>query len=189
MISTSDFKRGIWIEHEGEPWLIVDVNRQAPSSRGAALIVKTRLKNPKTGLVQDVSFRGGDKVGAPNMDQRPCQYLYRDGDGYHFMDQESYEQFFLSAEDLGELVGFLTDNLEVTALRHEEKVIGIEPPAHVDLLVTDTAPPLKTAGSGSSTKPATLETGLVIQVPPYLEVGERVRVDTRDGRFIQRSKD
>ncbi len=188
MISTSDFKRGLWIDLEGEPWQILDVTRQTPSARGAAMIVKVKLKNPKTGFVQEQSFRGGDKVGVPHVDQRPVQYLYRDGEGFHFMDQESYEQFFLSEEDLGDLAGYLTENLELSALRHEEKVIGVELPAHVDLLVTETAPPIKTAGSGSTTKPATLETGLVIQVPPYLESGERVRVDTRDGRFVQRLK-
>ena len=85
MISTSDFKRGLWIEHEGEPWQIVDVKRQTPSARGAAMIVKTKIKNPVSGFVQDISFRGGDKVPAPNVDQRPCQYLYKDAEGFHFI--------------------------------------------------------------------------------------------------------
>jgi len=188
VINTTELKRGQWIDWQGEPWLVVDVNRQTPSARGAAMIVKARLKHPKTGLVQEHSFRGGDKVSEPNVEQRAVQYLYRDGDGFHFMDLESYDQFSRTEEDLGDQVGFLIDNLEMTALLHDGELLGVELPAHVDLVVSECAPPIKTAGSGSTTKPATLETGRVVQVPPYLEPGERIRVDTRDGRFVQRAK-
>lgn len=188
MLTTSDFKRGLWIELDGDPWQILDVTRQTPSARGAALIVKVKIRNPQTGFVQDKSFRGGDKVNEPNIEERGVQYLYREGDAFHFMDSESFEQFFLNEDELGDAPNYMTDNLELTALRLDEKVIGVELPNHVDLLVTECPPPIKTSGSGSTTKPATVETGLVVQVPPYLEQGERIRVDTRDGRFVQRAK-
>jgi len=188
MITTSDFKRGLWIEHEGEPWLILDVNRQSPSARGAALIVKAKLKNPRTGFTQEVSFRGGDKVNEPPVEKRPVQYLYRDADAFHFMDQETFDQFSLSNEELGDAPSYLVDNAELTALMLDEKVIGVELPSHVDLKVVETPPPVKTSGSGAGTKPATLETGLVIQVPLYLEHGELVRVDTREARFVSRAR-
>ena len=188
MISTSDFAKGLWIELDGDPWQILDVTRQAPTARGASLIVKVKIRNAKTGSVQDKSFRGGDKVGVPNVEERGVQYLYSDSDGYHFMDQESYEQFFLSADELEGAKDYLIENLEVGALMLDGRPIGIQLPSHVDLVVTECPPPIKGTGSGQ-TKTAKLETGAEIQVPPYLEQGEKVRVDTRDGRFIQRVKE
>lgn len=189
MISTSDFEKGMWIEHEGDPWLILDVNRQSPTSRGASLIVKVKLRNARTGYVQEVSFRGGDKVAAPNVEERGVQFLYRDGQGLHFMDQESYEQFFLQPDELGDSLSYLTDNLELTSLMLDGKPIGVQLPQNVELTITECPPAVKMAGSGSQTKPATLETGLVVQVPMYIEVGERIRIDTREGRFLQRVKE
>lgn len=187
MISTSDFKRGLWIELEGDPWLILDVAKHSPTARGASLIVKVKIRNAKTGSVQDKSFRGGDKVGVPNVEERAVQYLYKDGEGYHFMDQESYEQFSLNKDELGDVVDYMTDDLELTAMLLDEQVIGVTPPSHVELKVTECPPPSKGTSSGQ-TKKATLETGLVIQVPPYLEQGELVKIDTRDGRFVSRAK-
>lgn len=188
MISTSDFEKGLWIELDGDPWQILDVNRQTPTARGASLIVKVKIRNAKTGAVQDKSFRGGDKVGVPNVEERGVQYLYSDGEGYHFMDQESYEQFFLSPDELAGTKDYLVENLEVGALMLDGRPIGVKLPNTVDLVVTECPPPIKGTGSGQ-TKTAKLETGLEIQVPLYLEQGEKVRVDTRDGRFLQRAKD
>jgi elongation factor P len=185
MITTSDFKRGQWIEIDGEPWRILDVNRQYPTARGASLIVKVKMRNPKTGNVQDKSFRGGDKVNEPNVEERGVQYLYKDAEGYHFMDQESYDQFSLGKDELGDALDYLVDDLELSAMLLDEQVIGVQLPAQVDLKVTECPPAAK---GGSGTKKATLETGLVIQVPNYLEQGEVVRVDTSDGRFLQRAK-
>jgi elongation factor P len=185
MISTSDFKRGLWIELDGDPWQILEVTKHSPTARGASLIVKVKLRNGKTGSFQDKSFRGGDKVGVPNVEERCVQYLYKDGQGYHFMDQESYEQFSLNADELGGVLDYLIDDLELTAMLLDEAVIGVTLPAQVELKVTECPPPTK---GGSGQKKATLETGLVIQVPAYLEQGEVVRVDTREGRFLQRAK-
>jgi len=188
MITTSDFKRGLWIELEGEPWLILDVTRQTPTARGASLIVKVKMRSPKTGAVQDKSFRGGDKVNEPNVEERAVQFLYSDNEGFHFMDNESYEQTCLQADELGDAKDYLIDNLELTCLVLDEKVLGVRLPSTIDLKVTECPPPSKGQGSGQ-TKSATLETGLVIQVPLYLEQGELVRVDTREARFVQRAKE
>ena len=189
MISTSDFEKGLWISLDDEPWLITSVTRNSPTARGASMIVKVKLKNPRTGFVQDKSFRGGDKVEAPAVDERPISFLYAEGDKRHFMDSVSYEQFFLTTADLEDHLPYLRDGLELTALKLGEEVLGVRLPNHVDLLVSETPPPVKTSGSGSSTKPATCDTGLVVQVPAYLEPGETIRVDTRDGRFVQRVKE
>jgi elongation factor P len=188
MISTSDFQKGLWIELDGDPWQILDVSRNSPTARGASMIVKVKIRNAKNGSVQDKSFRGGDKVGVPNVEEPQVQYLYADGEGYHFMDQESYEQFFLSADELGAARDYLIENLEVEAMMLDGSPMGIKLPSHVDLVVSECPPPIKGTGSGQ-TKIAKLETGAEVQVPLYLEQGERVRVDTRDGRFIQRVKE
>jgi len=189
VISANDLKRGDWIELDGDPWLVLDVSRQTPSARGASLLVKAKVRNAKTGGVQDQSFKGADKLGSPNVEQRPVQYLYADATAHHFMDQETYDQFGLTRDELGEALSYLVADMELKALMLDGRVLGVELPAHVDLLVTECPPPVKGGASGNMTKTATLETGLEVQVPPYLEQGQRVRVDTRDGRFVQRIKD
>ena len=130
MISATDFKRGMWIEHDESPWLVLDVHKQMPSARGASMLVKVRLRNPQTGNVQDITFKGSDKVNEPQVEQRPVQYLYSDTSGLHFMDQESYEQFSLTREELGELTGFMIESMEAKALILDGRVLGIELPAH-----------------------------------------------------------
>ncbi|RMG06499.1 MAG: elongation factor P [Planctomycetota bacterium] len=188
MISTSDMEKGLWIELDGDPWQILSVTRQTPTARGAALIVKAKVRNARTGAVQEKSFRGGDKVAAPNVEEKEVEYLYADGEGRHFMDQTTYEQYCLSEEDLGDARHYLTDNLSLQLVMLDGEVLGVKLPAAVDLEITECAPPSKATGSGQ-TKAATLETGLVVQVPLYLERGERVRVDTREGRYLQRVKE
>jgi elongation factor P len=139
--------------------------------------------------VLDKTFRGGDRVEQPDLELRPVQFLYRDDSGFHFMDTQSYDQFALSADDLGEAAGYLTDGLDgIRSVVFNGKVISVDLPQTVVLRVVDTAPPLKGATAQAQTKPATLETGLVIQVPSYLDSDETVVVDTRDARFISRSK-
>jgi elongation factor P len=190
VIAANDLKRGGWVELEGDPWVVMDVTRQTPSARGASLLVKAKLRNLRSGSVQDYTFKGGDKLEEPPLEERVVQFLYSDGSNYHFMDQESYEQFELSKEALGPATGFLIDNLEgVKALWLGEEVIGVDLPSFVELRVTECPPPVKGGTSGNLTKIATLETGVEIQVPPYLEQGELVRVDTRDGTFVQRVKE
>lgn len=189
MISTSDFKRNLRIQIDGEPYVILDVHVQSPSARGASSLSKIKVRNLKTGQVFDKTFRGGDKVEEPNVELRPIQFLYRDDEGFHFMDTQSYDQFALTAEDLGDLGGYLKDGMAgIRSVLFNGDVISVELPNTVVLQVVDTAPAVKGATAQAQTKPATLETGLVIQVPSYLETGELVQVDTREARFIARAK-
>jgi len=189
MISTGDFKRGLRILIDGDPYVILEVHVQSPSARGASSLSKLRVRNLRTAQVLDKTFRGGDRVEQPDLELRPVQFLYRDDSGFHFMDTQSYDQFALSADDLGEAAGYLTDGLDsIRSVVFNGKVISVDLPQTVVLRVVDTAPPLKGATAQAQTKPATLETGLVIQVPSYLDSDETVVVDTRDARFISRSK-
>ena len=189
MLSTGDFKRGLRLLLDGDPYVIVDVHVQTPSARGASSLTKVKVRNLRTGQVFDRTFRGGDKVDEPNLAFRPVQFLYRDADGFHFMDTQSYEQFALSADDVGAGAGYLTEGLEgIRSVVFNDRVIALDLPNTVTLRVAETGPALKGATAAAQTKPATLETGLVIQVPSYLEAGELVVVDTRDGRFTARAR-
>jgi len=189
MIATGDFKRGLRILIEGDPFVILDVFVQTPSARGASSLTKVKVRNLRTGQVLDKTFRGGDRVDEPNLELRPVQFLYRDDEGFHFMDAQSYDQFSLSADETGDLAGYLREGLEgIRSVVFNERVISIDMPNQVSLRVVETAPPMKGATAAAQTKPATLETGLVIQVPAYLESGEVVLVDTREGRFVSRAK-
>jgi elongation factor P len=189
MISTSDFKRGLRVQIDGEPFVILDVHVQSPSARGASSLSKIKVRNLKTGQVFDKTFRGGDKVEEPNVELRPVQFLYKDDDGFHFMDGQSYDQFTLTDDDLAGSGGYLKEGLGgIRSVLFNGDVISVELPNTVVLQVVDTAPAVKGATAQAQTKPATLETGLVIQVPSYLESGELVQVDTREARFISRAK-
>lgn len=189
MISTSDLKRGLRILLDGDPYSVIDVHVQSPSARGASSLSKVKVRNLRTGNVFDKTFRGGDKIEEPNLELRSVQFLYSDGNDYHFMDVESYDQFALSADDLGDAKGYLKEGLEgVRSVVFNEEVISVDLPMTVVLEVTETAPAIKGATAQAQTKAATLETGLEVQVPSYLESGELVQIDTRDGRFIGRAK-
>ena len=190
MLSTGDFKRGLRILLDGDPYVILDVHVQSPSARGASSLSKIKVRNLRTGQVFDKTFRGGDKVEQPDLELRPVQFLYRDDQGFWFMDTQSYEQVTLTAEELGDAAGFLKEGLDgIRSVVFNGRVISIDLPNTVVLRVVDTAPALKGATAHAQTKPATLETGLVIQVPAYLESDEPVYVDTRDGRFVSRAKE
>ncbi|MBK7974475.1 MAG: elongation factor P [Deltaproteobacteria bacterium] len=189
MITTSDFKRGVRIQIDGEPFVITDVHVQPPSARGASSLTKVKVRNLRTGLTADKTFRGGDKVEEPNVELRPVQFLYQDRDGYHFMDTQSYDQFALAAEDLGDATGYLIEGLaDIRSVLFNDAVISIELPNTVELEIVDTAPVVKGASAQAQTKPAKLQTGLVVQVPSYLESGEVVKVDTREARYVSRGK-
>ncbi len=189
MISTGDLKRGLRILIDGDPYTVLDVHVQSPSARGASSLSKIKVRNLRSGNVFDKTFRGGDKIEEPNLELRSVQFLYRDGNEFHFMDVESYDQFALTNDDLGDSAGFLKEGLEgVRSIVFNEQVISVDLPMTVVLQVTDTAPAIKGATAQAQTKPATLETGLEIQVPAYLENEEMVQVDTRDARFIGRAK-
>lgn len=189
MINSSDMKRGMLLDLEGAPWQIIDCSFQTPSARGASTLTKIRIKNLKTGQVLNKSYRGGEMVPTADCEKRAVQFLYKENEEYVFMDQENYDQFSLSKEVLQELAGYLIEGLEARSMLYNGQVINIELPTTVDLEITETAPALKNATAQAQLKPAILETGIEIQVPPYLTTGEKIRVDTRDGRFIGRAND
>ena len=165
-----------------------DVTTQSPSARGGSTITKIKIKNLITGQVLAKSYRGGDPIETADCERRPVQFLYKDGDDFVFMDEESYDQFTLTPEVLGEFVGYLLDGIQVRSLLYNGGVINIELPNTVDLEITETAPSIKGATAQAQLKPATLETGITIQVPPYLATDEKIRVDTRTGKFVERVK-
>lgn len=189
MPNASELRRGGRVEIEGEPYAVLDVHFQSPSARGAATLVKTKVRNLRTGNVFDRTFKAQDRVIEPQVELRAVQYLYADDGGYHFMDAQTYEQFALTADDLGDAAGYLTEGLSaIRSVLFNDRVISIELPQTIVLRVEQTDPALKGATAQAQTKSATLETGLVIQVPAYLESGELVQVDTREARFIARAK-
>lgn len=186
MISTQDFRKGLKIEIDGEPYIIVEAQHVKPG-KGVAF-VKTRIKSLLTGRVLDENFRSGDKVDSPNLETREMQYLYKEDTHYVFMDMNTYEQLRLTEDAVSEVLNYLKDNLEVEVLFHNNKPISVEPPTFVELVVTDTEPGFKGDTAQGATKPATLETGYVVHVPLYLEKDEKVRVDTRTGEYVERVK-
>lgn len=189
VITTADFKRGLRILLEDEPYVILDVHAQSPSARGGATITKLKVRNLRTGAVFDRSFRGNERLEEPDLEMRPVQFLYRDDEGFHFMDTNSYDQICLAAEEIGDGVGFLKDGLEdIRSVVFNGRVISIDLPNTVVLRVVETAPSIKGGTAQAQTKPALLETGISIQVPAYMEADEEIVVDTRDARFISRSK-
>ena len=186
MYSTTDFRKGLKIEIEGEPYIIVDFQHVKPGKGGA--FVRTRLKSLVTGNVIDQTFRSGDRVDKPDLEEREMQFLYETGGEYHFMDTHTFEQLFLTTDHLGESKDFLKENLVIKALFHNKRPIGIEVPMFVELKVIQSDPGIRGDTATGATKPATLESGAVIQVPLFVEEGETIRVDTRTHEYITRVK-
>lgn len=184
MYSTPDFRKGLKIELNGEPYVIVDFLHVKPGKGGA--FVRTTLKSMITGNVLDRTFRSGEKVGKPNLEEKEMQYLYESEGQFHFMDTETYEQSFLTSEQLGEARQYLQENVTVTVLFHDNKPIGVEVPIFVELTVTATEPGVRGDTAGGATKPATLETGMTVQVPLFVNEGDVLKIDTRTGKYIER---
>ena len=183
-ISTADFKNGMCIEHNGKLWTIVEFQHVKPGKGGA--FVRTKLRDVKTGRIVDNTFNAGTKFDSVRMESRKMQYLYNDGADFNFMDNTTYEQEALSADIVGDVAKWLKENDEVTLQYAGDELIGIEPMMFVELEVAETEPGFKGDTVQGSTKPATLETGAVVNVPMYVEVGDVLQVDTRDGRFVKR---
>ncbi|MGQ9688761.1 MAG: elongation factor P [Desulfobaccales bacterium] len=186
MYSTADFKKGLKIEIDGAPYVIVDFLHVKPGKGGA--FVRTKIKNLVTGKVLDQTFRSGERVKRPDLVEREMQFLYREGDTFHLMDNETFEQIILTAEQLGDAVDFLTENLTVKVLVFNRQPVAVELPTFVELTVAQTEPGVKGDTASGGSKPATLETGAVIQVPLFINEGDRVKVDTRTGAYIERAK-
>ncbi|MGB9698643.1 MAG: elongation factor P [Thermodesulfobacteriota bacterium] len=186
MYSTTDFRKGLKIEINGEPFVIVDFQHVKPGKGGA--FVRTRLKSLITGNVIDQTFRAGERVEKPDLEEREMQFLYETNGEYHFMDVHTYEQLFLTAEQLGDSRDFLKENLVIKALFHNKRPIGIEVPMFVELKVIKAEPWVRGDTATGATKPVTLESGAVIQVPLFVEEGDIVRIDTRTREYIERVK-
>lgn len=183
-ISTADFKNGMCIEYNGKLWTIIEFQHVKPGKGGA--FVRTKLRDVKTGRVVDNTFNAGTKFDSVRMETRKMQYLYNDGSDFNFMDNNTYEQEALPADVVGDTAKWLKENDEVTLQYAGDELIGIEPAMFVELEVTETEPGFKGDTVQGSTKPATVETGAVVQVPMYVEIGDVLQIDTRDGRFVKR---
>ena len=184
MIAATQMKVGMVIMHNGKPHRVTNVLHVTPGNwRG---MVQTRLVNIETGSNTEHRFRSEDKVDRAALEQHNLQFSYRAGDDYHFMNTESYEMISLHHDVLGDNVGYLTEGMVIEAQYFDGRVVGIEPPMFVELAVAETTPNIKGAAVQNTSKPATLETGLEIKVPPYIEVGDRVKIDTRTGEFVER---
>jgi elongation factor P len=186
MYATADFKKGLKVELDGVPYVIVDFQHVKPGKGGA--FVRTKLKNLITGRVLDQTFRSGERVKRPDLMEREMQYLYREGDRFCMMDNETYEQIWLTAAQVGEARLFLAENLNLKVLFFNQQPVAVEPPLFVELAVTQTEPGVRGDTATGGTKPATLESGATIQVPLFINAGDRVRVDTRTGSYIERVK-
>ncbi|MEY4993922.1 MAG: hypothetical protein RIS82_1044 [Actinomycetota bacterium] len=184
MATSNDLKNGMVLNIEGQLWAVVEFQHVKPG-KGAAF-VRSKLKNVMTGKVVDKTFNAGVKVETANVDKRNMTYLYNDGDGFIFMDAETYDQITLNDATVGDAVNYLLENQEAVVAMHEGNPIYVELPASVVLTVTYTEPGLQGDRSSGGTKPATVETGLQIQVPLFLENNTKVRVDTRTGDYLGR---
>jgi elongation factor P len=187
-MTTSDLKRGLRITLEGNPFAVMNIHTQTPSARGASTLVKTRLRNLRTGQLVDKTFKSGDRITPADFEVRPSQYLYHDGDDtFCFMDQVNYEQFELTKDEISHELNFILPNDEIKALIFEGICIGVEIPQTVALQVTQCDPGIKGDTVNSVTKPATLETGLEVAVPLFVNEGDRVIIDTRDSHYVKRA--
>jgi elongation factor P len=186
MIQATRIRRGMIIVHEGDPCLVLDFRHVTPGNWRA--MVQTKLRNLRTGISFEHRFRSTDTVEKAVLEEQEFEYLYTDGTSYYFMNTETFEQIALDEEVLGDAVKFLIPNLRLKVAFYQGRPIGIELPPTVDLRVVETEPGLKGATVTAVNKPATLETGLVIQVPPFVEPGDIVRVDTTEGTYIERVK-
>jgi elongation factor P len=186
-MTTADLKRGQVIQIDNAPCMVMDVTSQSPSARGGSTLVKTKYRNLLTSQVLVKNFKGGDRVDEADFERRKGQFLYGSADGGVFMDLENYEQYELGEDIFEPVKGYLLEGLEVLLGVFQENVIFVELPMVVELTVTETAPAIKNATATAQTKEATLETGFVLQVPGYLESGQLIKVDTREGRFVSRA--
>ncbi|NQD66065.1 elongation factor P [Bacillus haikouensis] len=184
MISVNDFRTGLTIEVDNGIWRVMDFQHVKPG-KGAAF-VRSKLRNLRTGAVQEKTFRAGEKVAKAQIDNRRMQYLYANGDMHVFMDNESYEQIELPAASIEYELKFLKENMEVQIMMYEGETLGVELPNTVELTVTETEPGIKGDTASGGSKPATVETGLVVNVPFFVNEGDTLVVNTTDGTYVSR---
>ena len=186
MIQSTQLRPGMIIIHEGDLYRVTAIHHLTPGNKRG--FMQTKLKNLRNGVGTEYKFRSEDRVEQAILESRQMQYLYAEGDLHTFMDTQNYEQMTLAAEDIGDLLSYLLPNSIVGIEFHEGKPVGINPPSTVDLEVVDTEPSMKGATASASYKPAKLETGVTILVPPFIQVGDKVRVDPSDGSYQERVK-
>ncbi|MBO8170344.1 MAG: elongation factor P [Bacillaceae bacterium] len=185
MISVNDFRTGLTIEVDGDIWQVIDFQHVKPG-KGAAF-VRSKLRNLRSGSIQEKTFRAGEKVQKARIDTKEMQYLYASGDQHTFMDTSSYEQVTLSADQIERELKFLKENMMVNMMEYDGEIIGVQLPNTVELEVTDTEPGIKGDTASGGTKPATMETGLVVQVPFFVNVGDKLIIDTRSEEYVSRA--
>lgn len=187
MINASDLKRGLVIKLDDAPCVVLDISQQSPTARGGNTLIKTRCRNLLSNQVLQKTFKSGDRIDEADFNRRKGQFLYAAGELGVFMDQESYEQYEVGGASYDEISGYLLEGGEVSLGIFNELVVSLEVPQVVELVVTETAPAIKNATATAQTKEAILETGIRVQVPGYLESGEKIKIDTRECRFISRA--
>lgn len=185
MVSTNDLRTGLTIEIDGEVYSVVDFQHVKPG-KGSAF-VRTKLKNFRTGAVLERTFRAGEKVARAHLDRKEMQYLYREGDSFVFMDNQTFDQISITMEQLGDSVNYLKENENIFLVTYNGELMGIDLPNSVELKVVSAAPGVRGDTASGATKGAVLETGLEIQVPLFVEEGDVVRVDTRTGEYLERA--
>jgi elongation factor P len=185
-INASDFKKGLKLIVDGEPYDIIECNFVKPG-KGQALY-KLKLRNLLKGTIIAPTYRSGDSLEAADVRKSNGQYLYRDGEGYVFMEDETFEQYTISTEKMGDSANFLLDGAKCELLFYNDQLIGVDPPAHVVVEVTYTEPAARGNTTANVTKPATVETGAEVQVPGFIDQGEKIKVDARTGGYIERAK-
>lgn len=187
MINANDLRKGIVFQLDSSPCIVIDVSFQSPTARGGNTLVKTKYRNLISGQVLNNAFKSGDKLDEADFSRRKGQFLYASGDQGVFMDQENYEQYEISGDIYDDIKGFLLENGEVNLGIFNDQVVTLEVPQVVELVVTETAPAIRNATATAQTKEAILETGITVQVPGYLESGEKIKIDTRECRFVSRA--
>ena len=186
MIQATQLKRGMVIKHEGDLYRVVEAQHKTPGNlRG---MVQAKIRNLKTSSISDHRFRSVDMVERAILDETEMEFLYQDGDMYHFMNNETYEQIGLSAEVLGDAVSYLIPNIKLKVALWEERPVGIDLPLTVEMTVVETEPAIKGASVSNVGKPAKMETGLIIQVPAFVAEGDVIRIDTASGSYLERAK-
>ena len=185
MVSAGDFKNGVTFDMgDGVVWQVVEFQHVKPG-KGAAF-VRTKMRNIKSGGVVDKTFRPTDKYPQAHIERSDMQYLYSDGDMFHFMNVETYDQIALSAEQIGDALKFVKENDMVKMLSHQGQVFSVEPPLFVELVITETEPGFKGDTATGATKPAVVETGATVYVPLFVELGDKISIDTRTGEYMKR---
>ncbi|MFS0575156.1 elongation factor P [Sporosarcina sp. 179-K 3D1 HS] len=185
MISVNEFKTGLTIEFDGDIWRVMDFQHVKPG-KGAAF-VRSKLRNLRTGNVNEKTFRAGEKVEKAQIDNRRMQYLYANGDDHVFMDNESYEQIELPMKQIEEELKYLKENMEVHIIKYKEEVLGVELPITVTLEVIETEPGIKGDTASGGSKPAKMETGLIVQVPFFVNTGDKLVINTEEGEYVSRA--